>query len=149
MDLKIESWEETLNYLRRASTLLISAAIATLMTAGLSFAKDNSINVLYKSKVGTEALLKPGKYRVNLVQGANSTKLDFYRNDHQVAQVPVTIKPENRNNQYTEVDYNQLTKNAHAITAIRLKGWSEEFVMPSLSSATAKPAGSAATKAAS
>ncbi len=124
---------------------ILSIGVATIIAAGLSFAKSHKVNVIYRSHVGTKAQLAPGTYQVHLIQASNSTDLAFFKNNRQVAQVPVTIKPENRKNRATEVDYNKVAKNDHVITAIRLGGWNEEFVMPSGASAsTPKPMSSAA-----
>lgn len=129
----------------KATRFILSIGVATIIAAGLSFAKSHNVNVIYHVKVGTQAQLAPGTYRVHLIQASNSTDLAFFKNNRQVAKVPVTIKPENRKNQYTEIDYNKVAKNDHVITAIRLGGWNEEFVMPSGPGAsTSKPMGSAA-----
>jgi hypothetical protein len=129
----------------------LAIAVVTLVAASLSFAKSHRINVIYSSKVGTTAQLNPGTYQLDLIQSANSPKLAFYNQEHKrVAQVPIKIKTESRKNPYTEIEYDTVANNEHAITAIRLGGWNEEFVVPSPSKSMAsKPTSAGARKSSS
>ncbi len=110
------------------SALAVTGAM--LVLAGLSYARSYKIDVIYPATVAGTTRLHPGTYKLRLLSN-NSQMAFFNRNGRRVASVPVTVKNESRKNQYTEVDYNKLSANNHAITEIRPRGQSEAFVFPS------------------
>ena len=98
---------------------------------GMAFAKTKRIDVIYASTVGKALKLNPGKYQINVVQNAKSPTVDFINsNGKLVGQVPVKIDNEARKNNDTQVDYNTVASNTHAITEIRPGGWKEKLVFP-------------------
>lgn len=110
----------------------LALAGATLVLAGLSYAKSYKIDVIYPATVGGITHLRPGTYHVQLLSNAHATRLAFIsRNGQRLASVPVTVKNESRKNEYTEVDYNKLSQNDHAITEIRFRGQREALVLAS------------------
>jgi hypothetical protein len=109
------------------SVLVVAGAI--LMLTSLSYAKSYKIDVIYPATVGRSTRLHPGTYRVRLLSNSNPSRVAFFnRNGRRVASVPVTVKSETRKNRYTEVDYNKLAQNDHALTEIRPRGQSEALV---------------------
>ncbi len=132
--------------LAKALRSTLATAGAILILAGLSYAKSYKIQVIYPTLVGISTHLKPGNYRVQVLANGSASHLAFFnRNGRRVASVPVTVKRETRKNQYTEVDYNKLAQNEHAITEIRPRGQSAAFMIST--SGKAMPSGKKAEAA--
>ena len=110
-------------------TNLITALSVLFLFTGIAFAKTKRIDVIYASTVGKTLKLSPGKYQINVVQNAKSPAVDFVNsNGKLVGKVPVKIDNEARKNNDTQVDYNTVASNGHAITEIRPGGWKEKLV---------------------
>ena len=110
-------------------TNLITALSVLFLFTGIAFAKTKRIDVIYASTVGKTLKLTPGKYQINVVQNAKSPAVDFVNsNGKLVGKVPVKIDNEARKNNDTQVDYNTVASNGHAITEIRPGGWKEKLV---------------------
>lgn len=104
-------------------TLIISALGVVFLFSGMAFAKGKKIDVLYTSTVGKTLKLKPGNYKVDVVNNKKAPAVKFYsRNGKLVGQVPVELVNEASKNHQTQVDYNVVASNDHAITEIRLRG---------------------------
>jgi hypothetical protein len=112
-------------------TLIISALGIVFLFSGMAFAKANRVDVLYSAMVGKTLKLKPGNYKIDVVNSKKSPAVQFYNNYGKlVGQAPVKVVNESKKNDQTQVDYNKLASNDHAITEIRLRGWKQNFLFP-------------------
>lgn len=108
-------------------TTIISALSVVFLFGGIAFAKTNKIDVLYPAMVGKTLKLKPGDYKVDVVNNKKMPAVKFYENDGKlVGQAPVKLVNEARKNRQTEVDYT-VASNDHAITEISLRGWKQNL----------------------
>jgi hypothetical protein len=115
----------------RIHTLIISALSIVFVFSGMAFAKTNRIDVLYPTMVGKTLKLKPGNYKIDVVNNKKSPAVKFYNNYGKlVGQAPVKLVNESKKNDQTQVDYNKLASNDHAITEIRLRGWKQSLHFP-------------------
>lgn len=112
-------------------TLLISALGIVFLFSGMAFAKTNRIDVLYSTMVGKTLKLKPGHYKIDVVNNKKSPAVKFYNNYGKlVGQAPVKLVNISKKNNQTQVDYSTLASNNHAITQISLRGWKENLQFP-------------------
>ena len=124
----------------KIQTTLISVLSVVFLFAGMAFAKTKQIDVLYHATVGKTLNLKPGNYRIDVVQNAKTPMVQFYNNNGKmVGQVSVKLVNESKKNSQTQVDYNTMASNAHALTEISPSGWKENlyFSNPKASKASA------------
>jgi hypothetical protein len=95
---------------------------------GMAFAKTKQIDVLYSSTVGKTLKLKPGNYKIDVVNSKTSPAVKFFDNDGKlVGQAPVKVVNESKKNQQTQVDYFTIASNDQAITEISPQGWKEKL----------------------
>jgi len=94
----------------------------------MAFGKTKKIDVLYPAMVGKTLKLKPGNYKIDVVNNKKSPAVKFYSNDGKlVGQAPVKLVNETGKNNQTQVDYTTIASNSHAITEISLRGWKENL----------------------
>jgi hypothetical protein len=111
-------------------TTLISALSVVFLFAGMAFAKTKRIDVIYDATVGKTLKLKPGNYRIDIVNNTKSPAVNFYnRNGKLVGQVPVKVVSKSGKNSQTQIDYNTVASN-HVITEISPSGWKENLYFP-------------------
>jgi hypothetical protein len=116
----------------RIHTTIISMLSVAFFFAGMAFAKTKQIDVLYSSTVGKTLKLKPGNYKIDIVNNKTSPAVKFFDNYGKlVGQAPVKVVNESKKNQQTQVDYSTLTSNDHAITEISPGGWKENLYFSS------------------
>ncbi len=109
-------------------TTMISALSVVFLFAGMAFARTKQIDVVYSATVGKTLKLKPGNYRIDVVNNAKSPMVKFYNNDGKlVGQAPVKLVNESQKNGETQIDYNTVASNDHVITEISPSGWSENL----------------------
>lgn len=112
----------------RIHTILISALGVVFLFSGMAFARTKQIDVLYPAMVGKTLKLKPGDYKIDVVNNKKSPAVKFYNKDGKlVGQAPVKLVNEARKNHQTLVDYNTVASNDHAITEISPSGWKEDL----------------------
>lgn len=121
---------------------LLGLAVAVFCVSALSFAKSNQVNIIYKTRVGHSTVLKPGNYKVDVINDPQSPQIQFYLNGNRVAEVPAKLVNEAKKNPETEVYYNTVGQNGHVLTEIRLNGWTQNIMFPASTSASSTAAGS-------
>jgi hypothetical protein len=110
-------------------TLIISAMGIVFLFAGMAFARMKQIDVLYSATVGKTLKLKPGNYKIDVVNSKKSPAVKFYNNYGKlVGQAPVKLLNESKKNNQTQVDYYKVASNDHAITEISPRGWKEKLL---------------------
>jgi hypothetical protein len=115
---------------------LISTLSVVFLFAGMAFAKTKSIHVIYPVTVGKTLKLKPGNYRIDVVNNTKSPKVNFYnRYGKLLGEVPVKVVSKSGNNSQTQVQYNTVASN-HAITEISPSGWNENLYFPQSNAST-------------
>ena len=101
---------------------------AVFFFAGMAFAKTKLINVVYPATVGKTLKLKPGNYRIDVVNSKMSPEVKFFDNYGKlVGQAPVKVVNETTKNRQTQVDYSTMASNNQAITEISPAGWKENL----------------------
>jgi hypothetical protein len=114
--------------LNKINTMIISVLSVVFLFAGMAFAKTKQIDVLYPATVGKTLKLKPGNYRIDVVNNKKAPAVVFYNNyGKRVGQAPVKLVDESKKNGQTQVDYNTVASNGHAITEISPGGWKENL----------------------
>ena len=109
-------------------TTVISVLSVLFLFGGMAFAKTMQIDVLYPAKVGKTLKLKPGNYKIDVVNNKKSPAVKFYnKNGKLVGQAPVKLVNESSKNNQTQVDYTTIAANDHAITEISPRGWKEDL----------------------
>jgi hypothetical protein len=109
-------------------TTLISALSVVFLFAGMAFARTKQIDVVYSATVGKTLKLKPGNYRIDVVNNAKSSAVKFYNNDGKlVGQAPVKVVSESQKNGQTQIQYDTVASNDHTITEISPSGWKENL----------------------
>ncbi|HXH48077.1 MAG TPA: hypothetical protein VNM47_01775, partial [Terriglobia bacterium] len=112
----------------RIHRTIISVSCLVFFFAGTAFAKTKQIDVLYSATVGKTLKLKPGKYRIDVVNNQKSPAVKFFDNYGKlVGQAPVKVVNESMKNHQTQVDYYTMASNDHAITEISPQGWKEKL----------------------
>ena len=110
-------------------TSLISALSVVLLFAGMAFAKTKQIDVIFPSTVGKMLKLKPGNYKIDIVKNSKSPAVKFYNQDGKLmGQAPVKLVNEAKKNHQTQIDYDKMASNDHAITEISPRGWRENLL---------------------
>ncbi len=116
--------------MKRAWKLLLGMTIALLCAAALGVAKSDQVNIIYETRVGNGPTLKPGVYKLAVINDPQSPKVQFYQNGKRVAEVPAKLVSQSKKNPETEVYYNTVGKDDHVLTEIRLNGWTENIMFP-------------------
>ena len=112
-------------------TLIISALGIVFLFSGMAFAKTKRVDVLYSAMVGKTLKLKPGNYKIDVVNNKKSPAVKFYNTYGKlVGQAPVKVVNESKKNDQTQVDYSTVASDNHAITEIRLQGWKQNLFFP-------------------
>lgn len=112
---------------------LVSALSVVFIFAGMAFAKTKKIDVIYHSTVGKSLNLKPGNYRIDVVNNAKTPTVKFYnRRGKLMGQTAVKLVNEAKKNEQTEIDYNTVASNDHVITEISPGGWKENLYFAQL-----------------
>ncbi len=112
----------------KMQTTILSLISVVFLCTGMAFAKTKKIDVVYASKVGKTLNLKPGNYRIDVVNNTKSPAVKFYNNEGKLmGQVPVRVASKTRKNSQTMIDYNTVASNSHAITEISPGGWKENL----------------------
>jgi len=94
----------------------------------MAFGKTDKIDVLYPATVGKTLKLKPGNYKIDVINNKKLPAVKFYNNSGKlVGQAPAKVVNESSKNSNTQVDYSTLASNTHAITEISLRGWKEDL----------------------
>lgn len=114
---------------------MLGVTVAVLFLTALGFAKSNQVDIIYRARVG-QSVLKPGTYKVDVINDPQSPQVQFYLNGNQVAEVPAKLINEAKKNPQTEVFYSTVGKNAHVLTEIRLNGWNENIMFPKSSTSS-------------
>jgi hypothetical protein len=97
----------------------------------MAFAKTKRVDVLYSAMVGKTLKLKPGNYKIDVVNNKKSPAVKFYNTYGKlVGQAPVKVVNESKKNDQTQVDYSTVASDNHAITEIRLQGWKQNLFFP-------------------
>jgi hypothetical protein len=116
-------------------TTIISVLSVVFFFAGMAFAKTKQIDVLYSATVGKTLKLKPGNYRIDVVNNKTSPAVKFFNNFGKlVGQAPVKLVNESTKNRQTQVDYFTIASNDRAITEISPGGWKENLYFSRLKS---------------
>jgi hypothetical protein len=106
--------------------LLISAAGLAFLFSGLALAKTKQIDVIYQARVGKSLTLKPGSYRIDVVNNTKSPAVRFFdSNGKLVGEVPAQVVTKPRKTDETMIDYTKVASNDHVITSISPGGWNE------------------------
>lgn len=114
--------------LNKIDTIIISALGIVFIFSGMAFGKTDKIDVLYPATVGATLKLKPGNYKIDVVNNQKSPAVKFYNRDGQlVGRAPVKLVNEPSKNQQTQVDYTTIASNNHIITEISPGGWKESL----------------------
>ena len=112
----------------RVNITIISVLSVVFLFAGMAFAKTKQIDVLYPATVGKSLKLKPGNYRIDVVNSKTSPEVKFFDNYGKlVGQAPAKVVNESKKNRQTQVDYFTIASNDQAITEIRPGGWKENL----------------------
>ncbi len=110
-------------------TTIISVMSVVFLFGGMAFGKTKKIDVLYPAMVGKTLKLKPGNYKIDVINNTKSPAVKFYNKAGKlVGQAPVKLVNEARKNNQTQVDYYKVASNNHAITEISPEGWKEHLV---------------------
>jgi hypothetical protein len=128
--------------MKRGWKLLLGMTMALLCAAALGVAKSDQVNIIYETRVGNGPTLKPGVYKLAVINDPQSPKVQFYQNGKRVAEVPAKIVSQNKKNPETEVYYNTVGKDGHVLTEIRLNGWTENIMFPTQTEASNSSANS-------
>lgn len=113
----------------KTHTFLISALSVVLLFAGTALAKTKQIDVVFPATVGKMLKLKPGNYRIDVVNNSKSPAVKFFNQDGKfMGQAPVKLVNEARKNNQTQIDYYKVASNDHAITEISPGGWRESLL---------------------
>lgn len=113
----------------KTHTSLISALGIVLLFAGTALAKTKQIDVVFPATVGKMLKLKPGNYRIDVVNNSKSPAVKFFNQDGKLmGQAPVKLVSEAQKNNQTQVDYQKVASNDRAITEINPGGWRESLL---------------------
>jgi len=124
----------------KINKIVISALGVVFLFSAMAFGKTDKVDVLYPSMVGKTLKLKPGNYKVDVVNNKKAPAVKFYNKYGKlVGQTPVKLVNEASKNHQTQVDYNTVASNDHAITEIKLRGWKDKMYF---SKSNAKGSGS-------
>src|SRR5579884_3539192 len=95
--------------------LLISATGFVFLFSGMALAKAKRIDVIYQARVGKSLTLKPGSYRIDVVNNTKTPAVRFFdSNGKLVGEVPAQVVTKSRKTDETMIDY---TKVASTITS--------------------------------
>jgi hypothetical protein len=97
------------------------------MLVFVSIAAAHEVKIRDVSKVGNGSQLQPGTYRVEVVKNQDSSEALFYAGRDLRLRVPVTLAPDSKEAQYTEVHI-AARADGQAITQIRLEGSKESLL---------------------
>jgi hypothetical protein len=114
--------------LNKINTIIISALGIVFLFSAIAFGKTEKIDVLYPATVGKTLKLKPGNYKIDVVNSVKSPAVNFYNKKGKlVGQAPVKVVNMATKNQQTQVDYSTIASNGHIITEISPEGWKESL----------------------
>src|SRR5574337_410684 len=105
--------------LNRIHTTILSVLSVVFLFAGMAFGRTIQINVIFPATVGKTLKLKPGNYRMEVVNNTNTTMVRFYDQGRKhVGEAPVKLVNKSQKNDQTLIDYSTIASNDHAITEI-------------------------------
>ena len=117
-------------------TSIFAAAIAIISATGLTFAKSNSVNLMYAGKIGNHLTLKPGQYKIMLNDNNKAPEIAFYKGRKLVGQAPVKLVAEQKKTDQTAVYYSAPHNNVRKVTEIDMNGWNHKLMFPSATGST-------------
>lgn len=116
----------------RIHTVALLVLSVVFVFSGMAFAKTIQIDVIFPATVGKSLKLKPGNYRVQVVNNTNTTAVRFYDQGRKLVGVaPAKLVNKSQKNDQTTVDYSTMASNDHAITEINPKGLKESLYFSS------------------
>jgi hypothetical protein len=110
---------------KRMGYRIVSALICTFIFGSIAAAHE--INIGQRVKVGTDAELEQGTYRVEVERNQNSAEVLFYQGEELVAAAQAKLTKEEVKSNQTEV-HSEEVDGTRVITKIRLQGWKESLV---------------------
>lgn len=114
--------------LNKINTIIISATGIVFLFSAMAFCKMEKIDVPYPATIGKTLKLKPGNYKIDLVNNKMVPTVQFYNKEGKlVGQAPVKLVNKTSKNQQTQVDYTTVASGDHIITEISLGGWKESL----------------------
>lgn len=125
----------------RIHTVALSVLSVILLFTGMAFARTKNIDVLYPATVGKTLKLKPGNYKIEVVnKSPKAPAVEFYNHDGKlVGEAPVKLVDKSQKNDQTLVDYFAVASNNHVITEISPSGWKEDLLFSHPASGNLKP----------
>lgn len=113
----------------RIHTVVLSVVSVIFFFTGMAFAKTKNINVLYPATVGKTLKLKPGNYKIEVVNSPKTPAVQFYSHEGKlVGEAPVKLVNKSQKNDQTLIDYSTVASNNHVITEISPGGWKEDLL---------------------
>lgn len=114
----------------RIHTVALSVLSVIFLFTGMAFARTKNIDVLFPATVGKTLKLKPGNYKIEVVNNnPKATAVQFYNHDGKlVGEAPVKLVNKSQKNDQTLVDYSAVASNNHVITEISPGGWKEDLL---------------------
>jgi len=121
---------------------LLIAAVALSLTAGLTLAKQKpsstSVTLTAVTTMPDGAQLKPGDYKMTLLNDPSAPKVEFYREGKLVCRCPVKLADNPTKAAATQLLFGVTAKGAHILQTVTVRGWTQLLIF---SAPTAPAAG--------
>lgn len=122
--------------------IVLVAASASFLAAGSAFARSShprtsQVQILYTSKIANGPELKPGMYKVEVATDSQQPEVQFYQNNHLIAEAQAKAVDEGKKSDATEIYYDRSGRQ-QVITELDLRGWNEHFMFRATPASPAK-----------
>jgi hypothetical protein len=112
---------------RKVVKTVFAAAAASLVLAGLAFAKAKDVNITYTARLGSGPEIQAGSYKVDVITGQPTPEVVFYKGGEIVAKAPAKLVELPKKADYTQILFTT-RDNSRVITEMRVSGWKERLV---------------------
>jgi len=112
---------------------LLVAAIAVTLTAGLALAKQKtntstSVTLTSVTTMPDGAQLKPGDYKMTLLNDPSAPKVEFRREGKLVCRCPVKLTNNPTKAAATQLLFGVTASGAHILQTVSVKGWTQLLI---------------------
>ena len=112
---------------------LLMAAVVLTLTAGLALAKDKptsstSVTLTAVTTMPDGAQLKPGDYKLTLLNDSSAPQVELYKDGKLVCKCPVKIQNNPTKAAVTRLLFGVTSGGEHILQTIEVRGWTQLLV---------------------
>ena len=113
-----------------AAFVVLASTVARALPAGRSHShrKSADIYIFNPAQIPDGPALKPGNYRITVMDSSDAPQVAFYSNDNLVGKTTAQLVSEQKAPDHTSVRYLFRDQNDPIVSEIDVKGWTQRIV---------------------